>query len=223
MVPDDILQARFPSLNERQQQTLCSATVTTTGRVSLPALTDPASGGAEPAMSIHKKICIIGEFGVGKTSLVARYVQSIFSDKYHTTVGVKIDKKEVLVGDQQVTLVLWDLAGESAASGMKMMLIKGASGFLLVADGTRPETLHTTIRLQKEVAGVLGEIPFILAINKADLTEEWAVGPAQMEEFSAFGWDVRLASAKNGQGVDQIFSDLAARLIQTGGEHLGES
>jgi small GTP-binding protein len=174
-------------------------------------------------MSIHKKICIIGEFGVGKTSLVARYVQSIFSDKYHTTVGVKIDKKEVLVGNQQVTLVLWDLAGESVASGMKMMLIKGASGFLLVADGTRPETLDTTIRLQKEVTGLLGEIPFILVINKADLTEQWAVGPTQIEEFSALGWDVRLTSAKNGQGVDQIFSDLAARLIQAGGEQLGES
>jgi len=169
-------------------------------------------------MNIHKKICIIGEFGVGKTSLVARYVQSIFSDKYQTTVGVKIDKKEVLVGDQRVTLVLWDLAGESAAGGMKLMLIKGASGFLLVADGTRPDTLRTTVRLQQEVTGTLGQIPFILAINKADLTEDWAIGPADIEEYRAFGWDVRLASAKNGQGVDQIFTDLATRLIQPDGE-----
>jgi small GTP-binding protein len=185
---------------------------------SLPVGNDPGSGVAERAMNIHKKICIIGEFGVGKTSLVARYVQSIFSDKYQTTVGVKIDKKEVLVGDQRVTLVLWDLAGESAAGGMKMMLIKGASGFLLVADGTRPDTLRTTVRLQQEVTGTLGQIPFILAINKADLTEDWAIGPADIEEYRAFGWDVRLASAKNGQGVDQIFTDLATRLIQPDGE-----
>ena len=174
------------------------------------------------AMSIHKKICIIGEFGVGKTSLVSRYVRSIFSDKYHTTVGVKIDKKTVLIGDQEVTLVIWDLAGDSAASGMKMSLLNGTNGFLLVADGTRPETLHTTVRLQKEVSVVLGQIPFILAINKADLTEDWAVRSTDIEEFRALGWDVRLASAKNGQGVEQIFTDLAARLIQPDGEHSDE-
>lgn len=174
-------------------------------------------------MSIHKKVCIIGEFGVGKTSLVSRYVRSIFSDKYHTTVGVKIDKKELLVGEQDVTLVLWDLAGESAVSALKISLIKGSAGFILVADGTRRETLLATLRLQREVGGILGEVPFIVAVNKADLSSDWTVTAVDIEEFRSSGWDVRLTSAKDGQGVEQIFTDLATRLLQAGGEDSDES
>lgn len=173
--------------------------------------------GVEWTVSIHKKVCIIGEFGVGKTSLVARYVRSIFSDKYHTTVGVKIDKKDVLVGDDEVTLVLWDLAGESAVSALKSSLVKGAAGFVLVSDGTRRDTLLSTPRLHQEVGSILGEVPFILAVNKADLVEEWTVTAGDIEELRGTGWDVRLVSAKDGQGVEQIFADLASRLIHAGG------
>src|ERR1700761_5486508 len=113
-------------------------------------------------MSILKKICMIGVFGVGKTSLTARYVRSIFTDKYHTTVGVKIDKKEILVGDVPVTMMLWDLGGESALSPIKMASVKGAAGYILVADGTRSETLFSTPRLHKEVSRIVGDAPFIL-------------------------------------------------------------
>ena len=61
---------------------------------------------------IQKKICMIGTSGVGKTSLVSRFVQSIFADKYLTTVGVKIDKKIVTVDGTEMTLMIWDLAGD---------------------------------------------------------------------------------------------------------------
>jgi small GTP-binding protein len=174
-------------------------------------------------MSIHKKVCIIGEFGVGKTSLVARYVRSIFSDKYHTTVGVKIDKKDVLVGGEDVTLVLWDLAGESAVSSVRLSLVKGSAGFILVADGTRRETLLATSRLYDEVRHILGNVPFILAVNKADVITEWTVTDQDIDAFVAAGWDVRPSSAKDGLGVEQIFSDLALRLIQTSGADSDES
>jgi small GTP-binding protein len=174
-------------------------------------------------MAIPRKVCIIGEFGVGKTSLVARYIRSIFSDKYHTTVGVKIDKKDVLVGDQQVTLVLWDLAGESAVSALKISLVKGSAGFILVSDGTRRGTLLATQRLHKEVVAILGEVPFILAVNKADLANQWTVSTGDIADFRALGWDIRLTSAKDGQGVEQIFADLAARLLKPGGKHSDES
>ena len=85
---------------------------------------------------IQKKICMIGSFGVGKTSLVARFVRSIFSEKYQTTVGVKIDKKVVEVGGQQVTLVLWDIAGEDALTTVRVSQLRGASGYILVVDGS---------------------------------------------------------------------------------------
>ncbi len=166
----------------------------------------------------HKKVCILGAFGVGKTSLVARFVSSIFSGKYHTTVGVKIDKKDVLVGDQLVTLVLWDMAGESAVSRLKTTHVNGSAGYLLVADGTREETLETAVKLREEVAAIIGDAPFILVINKNDLMEEWTIDPAELEQLRASGWDVRMSSAKSGEGVDQIFRDLAARVTQPTGD-----
>ena len=92
---------------------------------------------------LQKKICLLGAFGVGKTSLVRRYVDTIFSDTYLTTVGVKIDKKVMTVGSEQMALILWDIAGEDAVSAVRVTYLRGAAGYLLVVDGTRPETLET--------------------------------------------------------------------------------
>ena len=101
---------------------------------------------------IQKKICMLGATGVGKTSLVSRFVSSIFSDKYLTTVGVKIDKKTVTVEARTVTLVLWDIYGEDAFQSVRASYLRGAAGYLLVADGTRQLTLDTARSLQKTAA-----------------------------------------------------------------------
>ncbi len=169
-------------------------------------------------MIFQKKICIVGEFGVGKTSLVSRFVRSMFSEKYHTTIGVKIDKKQLRVDDSQVNLVIWDLAGESPLRTLKPSQVLGASGFLLVADGTRLETLDAAITLQQRIADILGPVPFILVVNKVDITDAWTLDPVTIDELQEKGWDVRLSSAKTGQGVEEMFSDLAERLIQNHGE-----
>ena len=97
---------------------------------------------------IQKKICMLGTFAVGKTSLVQRFVQSIFSEKYLTTVGVKIDKKKMTVDGQDVTLILWDLHGDDDFQRLQMTYLRGASGFFLVADGTRRETLPHALALR---------------------------------------------------------------------------
>lgn len=169
-------------------------------------------------MLIQKKICVVGEFGVGKTSLISRYVDSIFSEKYHTTVGVKIDKKLCIVENSQVNLIIWDLAGESPLRTLKPMQIQGASGFLLVADGTRLDTVDMAIALEKKVSEIVGKVPFIFVLNKIDLTEEWIVDVDAVNALRRRGWDVRFTSAKTGAGVDEIFFDLASRLIPDDGE-----
>ena len=84
---------------------------------------------------IQKKICMLGAYAVGKTSLVGRFVRSMFSEKYQTTVGVKIDQKTVNVGDQQVNMMLWDLHGEDEAQKVRLSYLRGASGYILVVDG----------------------------------------------------------------------------------------
>src|ERR1044072_3501468 len=119
---------------------------------------------------VQKKICMLGTFAVGKTSLVRRFVQSIYSDKYHTTVGVKIDKKLVDLDEaQKMMMMLWDFEGAEQAHELRKSYLRGASGYLLVADGTRKETLYKALEIQARAADTIGPVPFLLLINKADL------------------------------------------------------
>jgi small GTP-binding protein len=163
---------------------------------------------------IQKKVCMVGAFGVGKTSLVARFVKSIFSDKYLTTLGVKIDKKALTLGDQEMTLMLWDLAGEDALTQVKTTQLRGSSGYILVADGCRASTLEAAIDLQARAEAELGKLPFTCVVNKADLRENWEVDAAALERLSGLGWTFLLTSAKTGEGVEQLFQELAARMLQ---------
>ncbi|HET7837941.1 MAG TPA: GTP-binding protein, partial [Variovorax sp.] len=108
---------------------------------------------------LQKKICLLGAFGVGKTSLVRRFVDTIFSDAYLTTVGVKIDKKLLTVGSEQMALILWDIAGEDDIAAVRVSYLRGAAGYLLVIDGTRPETLDTAVSIQGRVDAEIGSVP----------------------------------------------------------------
>lgn len=166
---------------------------------------------------IQKKICMLGAFAVGKTSMVARFVQSIFSDKYHTTVGVKIDKKLVTVGDQQVSLLLWDLAGEDELHTVQTTYLRGAAGYLLVVDGTRKSTLDTALMLRERVRSSLGDIPYILVINKSDLIADWQVDAETISALTGEGITLVTASAKLGQGVEEAFRLLTDRLLRPSG------
>jgi hypothetical protein len=116
---------------------------------------------------LQKKVCMLGGFSVGKTSLVKRYVQSIFSETYLTTVGVKIDKKTVELSDRTVTLILWDLAGEDDINTFRMTNMRGAAGYVLVADGTRPSTLDVALSLRQRVEADYGPLPFVLLLTRA--------------------------------------------------------
>jgi small GTP-binding protein len=163
---------------------------------------------------IQKKICMVGTFGVGKTSLVARYVNGRFSDKYQTTLGVKIDRKALSVDGEDVNLMLWDLAGEDALTQIKSAQIRGASGYILVADGCRANTLEGAIDIQSRVEAQLGKIPFTCVINKHDLRESWEVDEAALNRLSALGWTFLLTSAKSGEGVEELFQGLAERMVR---------
>jgi hypothetical protein len=138
----------------------------------------------------------------------------MFSDRYHTTVGVKIDKKLVTVGDQDVHLILWDLHGEDEFQKTRMSYLRGSSGYLLVVDGTRRPTLETAIALQEGVEASLGNVPFILLCNKSDLTDEWELDNRAIEAYSQKGWSVITTSAKTGQGVEEAFVSLAKKMLE---------
>lgn len=165
------------------------------------------------AATLQKKLCILGAFSVGKTSLVKRYVESIFSEAYITTVGVKVDKKTVQLGDDRsISLILWDIAGEDDMSSLRTSYLRGAAGYLLVADGTRRKTLETALSLRGRIEREYGPLPFALLLNKNDLKAEWAIDDSELEELRGSGWWVRPSSARTGEGVDDAFRDLAVRL-----------
>src|SRR5271165_2651422 len=156
---------------------------------------------------------MVGAYGVGKTSLVKRFVDSIFSDKYLTTVGVKIDKKQLRVGAEDVTLMLWDLAGEDAVTEVRLSHLRGASAYVLVADGTRGPTLDTALDLQKRIRDAIGPVPFVFVVNKTDLRDKWEIRRESLDELSAQGWPVFLSSAKSGAGVEELFLKVAEKSI----------
>lgn len=158
------------------------------------------------------KVCMLGDFGVGKTSLVARFVRSTFSDRYLTTVGVKVDSKEVTLADGVVRkLVVWDIAGRSALDALGLHYLRGASALLLVADGTRESSLSSALNLLMQSRAVLPDALVALAVNKLDLVERWEVAPATLAELRR-SLPVFETSALSGDGVESVFADLAARL-----------
>jgi len=159
---------------------------------------------------LKKKVCMVGQFGVGKTSLVRRFVDSIFDERYLSTVGVKIDRKDVTVGSEAVTLMLWDLAGEDDLAQLKISNLRGASGYILVADGCRAASLDKAVELQQRITEQIGPLPFVLVLNKADLRDQWEVEDSAVAERQ---WTTLETSAKAGSGVEEMFLTLAAKLL----------
>jgi hypothetical protein len=162
---------------------------------------------------IKKKVCMLGAFAVGKTSLVQRFVHSIFSEKYITTLGVKIDKKTLHLDHGQVELILWDLAGEDEFMKVRSSYLRGSSGYLLVADGTRAETLDIAQQLNQRIKQELGGLPFILLVNKSDLHNNWQIDQQQLEQLRAEGWQVIETSALNNDNVEAAFTELSQRML----------
>lgn len=163
---------------------------------------------------IQKKICMLGTSAVGKTSLVKRFVESIYSDKYHTTVGVKIDKKQVQVREQEMMLLLWDIEGAETGQDLRKSYLRGASGYLVVADGTRNDTLYKALEIQARTQETIGAVPFLLLLNKSDLPEQWSITDREIAALTDKNWQLVKTSAKTGLGVEEAFLMLAQKMLE---------
>ncbi|MDA0812788.1 MAG: GTP-binding protein [Verrucomicrobia bacterium] len=174
---------------------------------------DHRDGGAiRMTKKLKKKLCLIGSFGVGKTILVSKYVKGIFSEKYLSTVGVMISQKTVEIGDCEVLLMVWDLAGEDDFQGLRLSFIKGASGVLFVADGTRAETLRLTQQHMERLGEFYSDIPTLLLLNKADLQDQWDIAEAHLDEVRG-KVKVFRTSAKTGENVEEAFVRITEMMI----------
>jgi len=159
---------------------------------------------------ITRKVAMVGHWGVGKTSLVRQYVSQQFSESYLATLGVKIDKKQVECQGQMVNMVLWDIAGAEDTFDIPMHYIKGAAGYLLVIDGTRPETLEAAKEIAASIEKAVPGLPFSVAINKNDL-ETQLTDDAIAASGLSDSW-IR-TSAKTGEGVEDLFLHIAGKLL----------
>ena len=168
--------------------------------------------------SISKKVCLLGDFAVGKTSLVRRFVYDLFSDKYVSTIGVKVSRKTVAVPSPdevvELTMMLWDLAGSEEFDSVRASYLRGASGAVLVCDLTRPETLDDLRTCAADLHRVSPGARRIVAANKRDLSEQQRLTLAEVEELGAeLDAPHYLTSARTGEDVEALFRHLGRMLV----------
>ncbi len=138
----------------------------------------------------------------------------MFSAKYLSTVGVKVDKKLLSLGPgKELMMMVWDLEGRDDYVSIADSYLRGMSGFFLVADGTRPETIDDARDIQRIMAGLFAEVPSALLVNKADLGAEWRASEEDWAEFRASGIEVLRTSAKDGSGVEESFATLGRKMM----------
>jgi small GTP-binding protein len=156
---------------------------------------------------------MLGPSAVGKTSLVRQYVDGIFSDKYLTTLGVKIDKKELSVSNNNFLLMLWDIEGTDKYSGFQPRYMRGASAIILVTDSTRVQTFIDAVDILKQ-ARLVTNIPAILVINKSDLKQEWSIQDQQLLNVDKEFISTVYTSAKTGDSVEQVFEIIGNHFVK---------
>ena len=162
---------------------------------------------------IQKKICILGAAGVGKTSLVAQFVYSRFSEKYLSTMGVKVDRKQVEVGDRQVNLMIWDIHGEEKFKKITSSYLRGASGLVMVVDGTRPDTMMAARTVLERAQQEVGAVPYVWLLNKSDLLDAWSLSDKDIRPLEQMQQPVYRTSAKTGEYVEASFHKLAEMML----------
>jgi len=160
-------------------------------------------------VEISKKVVIAGHFGVGKTSLIKRFVHEKFSDQYLTTIGVKIDKKTVEVNSTSIHMILWDIAGEQSAFKIPKNYFMGAHGLLYVFDLSREETYQNLSDQVFEITKDNPKIHTIVLGNKSDLVNESLIEEIRSETSLNF----KITSAMTGENVETAFKDLAENMI----------
>lgn len=173
-------------------------------------------------LTLSKKICLLGDFAVGKTSLVRRFVYDLFDDKYLSTIGVKVSRKIITVAHKQdlveLTIMLWDLAGSEEFTHMWASYLRGASAVMLVGDLTRPETFDALSRYVSDLDRAGPRPPLLLAANKADLlgdSDEDQVFVQQIQALAeALAAPLYLTSALSGQEVENAFRHLGRIMVE---------
>jgi small GTP-binding protein len=169
------------------------------------------------------KICLVGEAGVGKSSLIRRYVLNEFDDRYISTVGTKVSKKEIQISfpkrdlDLDVTMAIWDIMGQHLFRDLlQEAYFSGAQGVLAVADLTRPETIDALYGWIDAIDRVVEKVPVIIAVNKCDLVSQAECRDDDVKQVAeALHCDYFATSAKSGKNVEEAFRVLGTVIAES--------
>jgi small GTP-binding protein len=165
-------------------------------------------------MRLRRKVCLLGAPGVGKTSLVRRFVEREFDAGHESSIAMAIFKGTLEIGDISLEMMLWDPEGSEGWGQYHRSFISGASGLMFVVDGTKPRTLDHLLEAQTKGRGFIGSRPAVLIVNKADLTADFALTKSQVDAAGKLDWHLIQASAKAGDNVDEAFMKLAELMLE---------
>lgn len=175
---------------------------------------------------MKKKVCLLGDAAVGKTSLIRRYVYDEFDDEYITTLGAKVTKKEINMNYSNdvetpihvnILVSVWDIIGQKDDSSMRVRPVyyKGSNGALVVADITREETFLNIPEWIDSLYQATDEIPIVFVGNKIDLYRDAEVFYEDLEELGKeYDAPVFLTSAKTNSNVNPAFYKLAEAMLK---------
>jgi len=160
------------------------------------------------------KAIVIGDGGVGKTSIIRRYVHEQFDPKYKKTIGVAHAVKRVNIEDREITLTIWDTGGQELFDCIRPQYYRGANGAIIVFDVTNKESFDHLDKWFNDLQAQCGKIPIILVANKIDLIEKQVI-PLEEGERYALKNDITFfeTSAKTGENVVDIMKELAKMLL----------
>ena len=168
----------------------------------------------------QRKICLLGDGAVGKTSLIRRYVMEVFDDKYIATVGTKVSRKELSLSypennlDVDLTLMIWDVVGQKEYQKLRLMYYQGANGALVVCDMTRKDTLAGLEDWASSIYQSLGKIPMIFMVNKCDLKDQRKITDDDIKKIAdQYNAKYLYTSAKDGLNVEMAFNQLSRMMI----------
>ncbi len=163
----------------------------------------------------QRKVCLIGDFAVGKTSLFDRFVYNRFSGTYQTTVGVRVQRKVVELGATTLSLILWDMEGNSQGTAtINESHLLGAAGAVLVCDLTRPDTIRSLPIYAAALRRVSPKACYVSAGNKYDLVSPHDNHIAVAQQTAAsLDVPLLLTSANTGENVEDLFQTLANQLL----------
>lgn len=169
-----------------------------------------------------KKILLVGDGAVGKTSLVRRFVHDMFSDRYIVTIGTKTSRKELKLEYEEenvcvnLQLGIWDILGQKGGERAHQLYFKGAEGIIVVCDLTRPETLASAPDWLARVQAICGKVPAVLAANKVDVAEERKIEQQEVGNVAQrLGIKWFQSSAKTGINVELFFHEIGSQLCES--------